>query len=491
MSNGAKSMSEHGRQYHSKNEMRNALFRQIASLELSRQRLLSQINSLSSFNSLLPADIRAAIFYEAMQLPCPLDEGDGKGEHSVITPFFLGKICRDWRDLVWSSPLLWTNIYLCMTRRRCKAQANLLQDWLSRTARCPLSFCLTSGEEPETWDYNPPMEILTIFVSVSERWKQAEFYIPDNQLWFDTISAAENSLPLLTTATVEFEAGSAERQPFNLFSTAPQLSALHLYQPRLAHVLAPWHQLREFTSEASETVDDIRKLLLKMPNLVRCCFKSIISLELQDLGVSNPSQFPALELLECLELSFVWTAKEAPQVLGPFKLPSLREVSLYGLFSTSLAWFPVMTSFQSSHLLEKFSLTSAITSDYDLIQILELIPSIKELRLEFIDRELSGELFAADLLQRLCPPHAAKFLPNLRSLTYDGPSSLNDHMDLFRDALAYRFRRCGLQLQPTELDSAVSQIQSVIVDTFPLDINPGIQEDLDSLRREGLELRLK
>ena len=105
-------MSEHGpSQSQTKVEMRNALFLQLASLVLNRQRLCSQINSLSSFNSLLPAEIKAAIFYKAVQLPCPLYDGDGEGEPSVVTPLFLGKICRDWRDLVWSSPLLWSNIH--------------------------------------------------------------------------------------------------------------------------------------------------------------------------------------------------------------------------------------------------------------------------------------------------------------------------------------------------------------------------------------------
>jgi len=41
-------------EYHPKNETRNALFLQLASLELNRQRLCSQIKSLSPFNSLLP-----------------------------------------------------------------------------------------------------------------------------------------------------------------------------------------------------------------------------------------------------------------------------------------------------------------------------------------------------------------------------------------------------------------------------------------------------
>ena len=338
------------------------------------------------------------------------------------------------------------------------------------------------------WVHRPPVEVLAMLASVSAQWKEVKFFLPNTHNCLDVIGAAEKSLPLLTTATVWFMPTELQ---LNLFSMTPQLSALHLCNHRnMRNVLAPWHQLREFTLK-TESVEDIGKLLLKMPNLVRCSFKWIIPVELRDLGVSNPSQFHTLEHLECLELNFYYTAKRAPQILSSFKFPSLREVSLVGPFSTALAWSPIMTSFHSSHFLEKFSWDSAITSDSDLIQILQLIPSIKELRLELDDEKPYRKLLTADLLQRLCPPHAAKFLPNLRSLTYNGPSSLKDHMDLFRDALVYRFRRCGLQLQPAELDSAVSQIQSVFVETLPeLDIDPGIQEDLDSLRREGLELSL-
>ena len=496
MSNGAKSMSEHDpRQYwHSKNEMRNALFLQIASLELNRQRLYSQVNSLSSFNSLLPAEIRAAIFYQAIQLPCPLDD---KAECSVITPFFLGKVCRDWRDLVWSSPLLWTNIHLCVTRQRCKAQAHLLRDWVSRTASCPLSFCLTSGEEPEAWDYDPPVEILTIFVSVSERWKQAEFYIPDNKTWFDTISAAQNSLPLLTTATVEFESGSAERQPFNLFSTAPRLSALHLYQPRLADVLAPWHQLREFTSTNS-SVDEIRGFLHKAPNIVCCSFRDIDS-STSNPSTSNPSDLfyrpLALDRLEYIELRFESRVNTASTlILGSIKLPSLREVSLHGPFVfTGAAILPRITeSFSASSLLEKFTLSGILSSDRLLIQVLENIPSIKELHLKLDDSATRDQLLTRELLQRLCPPHTNILLPNLRNFTYRGPTSLNDHMPLFRDMLVYRFRQCTSQ--PTGLcteQGSISQLQSVSITSLvePV-INQDIEDELDILVQEGLVLSI-
>ncbi|EDR04080.1 uncharacterized protein LACBIDRAFT_330902 [Laccaria bicolor S238N-H82] len=484
MSNGSKSMSDHG--YHPKVEMRNALFLQLASLESNRQQLCSRINSLSSFNSLLPAEIKAAIFYKAVQLPCPLYDGEGD---PVITPFFLGKICRDWRDLVWSSPLLWSNIRLCVTRRRCKAQANLLRDWLSRAASCPLSVCLTSGEEPEAWDYNPPVEILTIFVSISARWKQAELYIPDNQLWFDTISAAQNSLPLLTTATVEFESSSDERRPFRLFSTAPQLSALHLFQPWFIDVPAPWHQLREFTLTNS-SVDEIRGFLHKASNIIHCSIRDIDSSTFNRASdlFSRPL---ALDRLEHIELRFEGRVNTASTlILGSVKLPSLREVFLHGSFIfTDAAILPRITeSFSASSLLEKFTLSGILSSDRILIQALENIPSIKELHLKLDNPATENQLLTRELLQQLCPPHTNILLPNLRNFTFHGPTSLNDHMPLFHDMLVYRFRQCTSQ--PTGLcadseQGVISQLQSVSIRSLrKLVIGQDIQDELDILVQE-------
>ena len=488
MSNGAKSMSEHGpSQSNPKVEMRNALFLQLASLELNRQRLCSQINSLSSFNSLLPAEIKAAIFYQATQLPCPLDD---QGDCSVITPFFLGKICQDWRNLVWSSPLLWTNIHLCVTSQRCKAQANLLRDWLSKTASCPLSFHLTSVEEPEAWDYDPSVEILAIFVSVSERWKQAEFYIPDDKTWFDTISAAENSLPLLTTATVEFDPGYAEGHHFKLFSTAPRLSALHLHQPCLADVWAPWHQLREFTSTNS-SVDEIRGFLHKASNIVWCSFRDI------DSSTSNPSDLfyrpLVLDRLEYIELRFKSRVNTAStRILGSIKLPSLREVFLHGPFISTAILPRITKSFYASSFLEKFTLSGVLSSHYILIQVLENIPSIKELHLRLDNPATESQLMIRKLFQRLCPPHTNILLPNLQNFTYHGHASLDNHMPLFLDMLVYRFRQCTSQ--PTGLcteQGSISQLQSVSITSLvePV-INQDIEDELDILVQEGLVLSI-
>ena len=56
----------------------------------------------------------------------------------------------------------------------------------------------------------------------------------------------------------------------------------------------------------------------------------------------------------------------------------------------------------------------------------------------------------------------------------------------------YRFRQCDLRL--VEMDSqqgTVSQIQSVnVMTSSPSVISPDIQEELDTLRRDGLELAM-
>ena len=260
--------------------------------------------------------------------------------------------------------------------------------------------------------------------------------------------------------------------------------------------MAPWHQLKEFTSY-NIRLHEVLEFLQKAPNIIRCTFHNVgssIHGEPQNTFV-RPL---VLERLEYLYLSVASKTVRIAQILESVELPHLREVYLDGSFvPPSPAILPaIMISFPSSHLLEKFTLAGAITSDDELIRVLGYIPSTKELRLEFggYGQDPYGPLLTEKLLQRLHPPHADILLPNLRSFTYCGPSTLNEHMHLFRDVLVYRFRQCALR--PAEVDSkraTVSQIQSVTVKTSEsrLVISPYIQEELDCLVKEGLELSLK
>jgi len=454
-------------------------------LEKEKERLwlYSKINSLSPFDQ-LPAEIKTEIFYNTLSPLTDLYDLEG------VNPFFLGKVCHGWRVFVWSTPILWTTLYLRPSTDNYEAQAVLLRDWLSRTGEYPISFCLDTWEFLETHDHSP-IEVLTLFASVSARWREIEIPFPDLQACFDTISTTKISLPLLTTATVR--RGSTEEELDLLM--APQLSELHLYSLALRKVLAPWHQLRVFLAGGCY-VDEIRLFLHNAPHIVRCSFRNIQSFILEpSLDQELFHRSLLLERLQYLELHFYYVDVESTWILKQVRLPSLREVSLHNRMYTpqDADMFQITKSFQSSPLLEKFTWSGMVMSDHDLIQALKNIPSVKDLSLDFFSHPRAiGKLLTGEFLQRLCFPHAEILLPNLRSFKYRGPTSLNEHIHLFRDVLVYRFRECALRAAGVDSErTTVAQIKSVsVTSSSELVVGPDIQEELNSLVQAGLEFSL-
>ena len=486
---------------HSENaKTKNGLFLQIAALESEiaqtqavllkqqeeRRRLRSQLNSLSPINQ-LPAEIKTEIFYRTLG-PLARSKENEDGE----TPFFLGKICQTFKDFVWSTPVLWTTIRLRLAKARYEAQTDLLHDWLSRTANYPISFSLDTIGAPTPWLSHPPVEILTLLASVSPQWKEVQFLLPHTaSQCFHTNPGVEKSLPLLTAATayITFE------QQLDL-SMAPQLSVLHLSNFSLHSVLAPWHQLRELSTDNC-TMDEIGLIFLNVPQIIRCTFKNIdTDLSAGPLGIELfHQQVSVLEHLVYLELEFYAVYCEVGWILAQVKFPSLREVSLTGPFGFTLeedCLLQILKPFRSSKLLEIFTLynTRKLSNNCVLTQVLKNIPSVKTLSLDFRKGSSGDEFFSEELLQRLYSPHADILLPNLQYFSYCGRTSLTEHMHLFRNVLVYRFRQCDLRLVDSE-QRTVSQIQSVNVTSLsPFVISPDIQEELDTLKRDGLELSI-
>ena len=446
------------------------------------RRLRSQLNSLSPINQ-LPAEIKTKIFHRTLG---PL--ADSKFTEEGETPFFLGKICQSFRYFVWSTPILWTTIRLWLTKARYTAQTNLLRDWLSRTANYPISFSLDTIESLAPWRSHPPVEILTLLVTVSPQWKEVRFLFPRTaQQCFNANPGVAKSLPLLTAATAHLTA----HQRLDL-SMAPQLSVLHLKNFGLPYVLAPWHQLRELSLDTC-AMDDIRLIFHKAPQIIRCTFKGIDP-EMSEDPLDKHQQVSVLEHLEYLELKFYDTDSEASWILEQVKFPSLREVFLTGPFEfppEEAFLLQIVKPFRSSKLLENFTFcnTKKPLNNRVLTQVLESIPSVKVLSLDLYEESSGDEFFSEELLQRLYSPHADILLPNLQHFTYCGPTSLTEHIHLFRDVLVYRFRQCDLRLvgEPR----TVSQIQSVnVMSSSHFVMSPDIQEELDTLRRNGLKLSI-
>ena len=152
-----------------------------------------------------------------------------------------------------------------------------------------------------------------------------------------------------------------------------------------------------------------------------------------------------------------------------------------------------MKPFRSSKLLELFTFHNRRKNSDNgvLTQVLECIPSVKVLSLDFCEESSGNEFFSEELLKRLYPPHADILLPNLQHFTYCGPTSLTEHSHLFRDVLVYRFRQCDLRQVAVDSERTVSRIQSVdVMSLSPFVISPDIQEELDTLRYDGLQLSM-
>ena len=452
-----------------------------------RRRLHSQLNSLSPINQ-LPPEIKTEIFHRTLG-PLANSKFIEEGE----TPFFLGKICQSFRYFVWSTPVLWTTIRLWLIKARYEAQTDLLRDWLSRTANYPISFSLDTIEGPTSWISHPPVEILNLLASFSAQWKEVRFIFPDTAYQcFDANPGVKNSLPLLTAATAYL---TIEEQ-LDL-SMAPQLSVLHLDNFNLLDILAPWHQLQELSIDSC-IMDDIRRILSNAPQIIRCTFKEIdreMPEDPLDIQLFH-QQVSVLEHLEYLELDFYAIYSESNWILEQVKFPSLREVSLTGPFESmpeEAFLLQIVKPFRSSKLLELFTFHNRRKNSDNgvLTRVLECIPSVKVLSLDFCEESSGNEFFSEELLKRLYPPHADILLPNLQHFTYCGPTSLTEHSHLFRDVLVYRFRQCDLRQVAVDSERTVSRIQSVdVMSLSPFVISPDIQEELDTLRYDGLQLSM-
>ena len=107
--------------------------------------LRRKMNGLSPM-ARIPSDILIKIFQIACQ---PVYKKNFRSKQAV-TPLFIGSICRLWRDVAWSTPLIWNTIFLYISRKHHATQIQLLRDWLLNARSAPLTIKLTTEDENES-----------------------------------------------------------------------------------------------------------------------------------------------------------------------------------------------------------------------------------------------------------------------------------------------------------------------------------------------------
>ncbi|KAG5651959.1 hypothetical protein H0H81_006809 [Sphagnurus paluster] len=163
----------------------------------------------------LPVELLAEILFRTLEqpdftrrsyrgIPSKLSFSPGKD----ADPMLLAQVCRHWRSVALSTPLLWSSIKIRYAYKT-KNRIPLLQTWLDRSGTCPLSIIIRElplgFEDPAEW-YSQQRalktEIMTLLISHSRRWKSVDFRFA-RRLPEALAALSPGSLPMLEFAAVQ------------------------------------------------------------------------------------------------------------------------------------------------------------------------------------------------------------------------------------------------------------------------------------------------
>ncbi|KAF5324573.1 hypothetical protein D9611_004226 [Ephemerocybe angulata] len=175
----------------------------------------------------LPTELMLHIFAFAIALPYSYDEVTliFHGRHS---PLYLGRICRAWRSIAWTTPSLWSAIDMKIPTDHLfpngginADEVDLFEQWLQRAQDTPLSlrFRKLQGPVPTNQTYGL---LVSKILSRSKQWVYLDYLFPrSNQNTPFAEVAMHGGLPLLQTLIV-----GGEVVPKEWLHSAPNLSTL-------------------------------------------------------------------------------------------------------------------------------------------------------------------------------------------------------------------------------------------------------------------------
>ena len=312
-----------------------------------------RINELSSPTARIPPEILIEIFQIACQ---PVD--DDFRARQATTPLFIGSICRFWRDVAWSTPFLWSTVFLHVSRKHHATQIQLLEDWLLNAKSAPLSIKITS-EGQLKFVLCAFEEIMRILFNRSDYWLTFNSCFLHSK--FRNI-LKKTSFPMLTS--ISLRSSAAE-----MFLNAPKLVNVTLLGHSFPPIL-PWGQLRTFRT-GKMPVNECLKVLRKSPSLNECHFEGVYT---QDGIISKT-------ILSHAQLKHLHTTLDdywATSLFDGITLPSLSGLHIQYDHDHD-KWLPLssITSLvlRSACNLERLTIKFRF-NNVDLIPCLEVIPSL-------------------------------------------------------------------------------------------------------------------
>ncbi|KAJ7154342.1 hypothetical protein C8R43DRAFT_1126419 [Mycena crocata] len=214
----------------------------------------------------LPPEITAKIFRRCIPFGSPITPSP------LHAPMVLLHVCRAWRALALSTPVLWTSLDLDVAQKKGKSIPELALSWLSRSGSLPISLRL-SGSTPLEFD-----RVNAILREHALRLQHLTLLLD----WEDFFKLSDlGPLPSLSTLTL---GNAAQLHTVNIkFGVYPRMFAL------------PWGQLTHFFGEGLLVVQCLQ-LLRDCPQLKQCRFHLIYCLEDVDTGAVHHASLEELAM---------------------------------------------------------------------------------------------------------------------------------------------------------------------------------------------------
>ncbi|KAF5347267.1 hypothetical protein D9756_009980 [Leucocoprinus leucothites] len=370
---------------------------------------------LSPFNR-LPPDILREIFYYCLPISrnttMSIDE----------PPLSLGRVCKRWRHIVYSTPQLWTTLHIVAvplssltSSRRDKALLDAIASWLSRSGVLPLSISMYHDVPSHSGDRVMHQEVqpyLDIIARQSHRWKSAYFVLRDVD-WIKVLSQFTD-VPMLEDLRVfDHSQSSGWRAPDNPGAITASLARDSgiLRAPRLRSLSLPRYLAHSVTGEVQWQcltslgityrmfmLEEFTKISLQCQNLTECiiAFTYVTSSRNEDVWQPTYSPepsilcaMPALRTLTIFAKAIddaavcdIFERISAPVLVhlswGRTALPSSQEA-----FVSWIEWRMVQSlgDFfgRLTDPLEELELYLESITDSTLFDILKLVPGLKRL----------------------------------------------------------------------------------------------------------------
>ncbi|THV07313.1 hypothetical protein K435DRAFT_772660 [Dendrothele bispora CBS 962.96] len=326
------------------------------------------------------------------------------------TTLALSQTCSSWRQLAISLPNLWSNLSLDLTHENANIPA-LVNLYLARSEPQPLILRVDGvttsvhGEAELATELSPSgWSVLTSLLNAHDRWSNVSFYLHWELLDIDynSLTTMVPSFPLLQSFAVSWQNDREIRVSNRLFRVLHDLPALRSLQIDSYLPYFPFNlsNLSRINVTKCRLCAEVRFLLARCKNLSEAEFTMDGHPDDDDLIPVNV--FP-VNKLQSLKLTFSGM-RVGCNLLSSLTLPSLTKLDLSSRYTDIDQHITLDRAFKDFSLrsrcqLTKLRLTGQFGTDFNLIQILSMAPTITHLALDV--RSSYSDYVTDDLFEML------------------------------------------------------------------------------------------